>query len=245
MPFGAFGRVPEDQPCCEPTCEQPCPLGTGTHCGSVYAMQTMLGVLGFLHPLDETSIDGRNGPKTRGAVAAYALAKGIPVDPNKPSGLFCVALIADYNAYVDPGPGATDPNECAPGQWGAPPFCFGQPSSVPPPPQGGWRLPPSHRGAPALLRDVARRRGSPRATGRLGVSTRHPRTTPCIVSAYLVASLPPRLPGLRQSPPQGQSPQGQSPRDPSPPQDPRPRPQVPCPQKGSGKAGATERRRYC
>jgi len=227
MPFGAFGRVPEDQPCCEPTCEQPCPLGTGTHCGSVYAMQTMLGVLGFLHPLDETSIDGRNGPKTRGAVAAYALAKGIPVDPNKPSGLFCVALIADYNAYVDPGPGATDPNECAPGQWGAPPFCFGQPSSVPPPPKEAGACPPPTVGLPPYCVTLP---GGGAPPVPPGASACPPGTLGLPPHCFGVpGGVPPTTPpGTPPKPPPGPKPPGPKPPGPKPPGPKPPGPKPPA-----------------
>lgn len=120
---------------------------TGPNCGDPYAVQVMLYWLGFY----EGPIQGQMDQKTRGALAAYALSRGIPYSPSStPSGVLCAALIADHETYWQTqqlSPPATIGGGCAPGQWGFPPFCMGTATPERPPaadkcPEGMVGMPP-------------------------------------------------------------------------------------------------------
>lgn len=119
---------------------------TGPNCGDPYAVQVMLYWLGFY----EGPIQGTMDQKTRGALAAYALSRGIPYNPSStPSGVVCAALIADHEAYWQTqqlSPPSTG-GGCAPGQWGFPPFCMGtatpeRPAAADKCPEGMVGMPP-------------------------------------------------------------------------------------------------------
>ncbi len=126
-------------------------VGTGPNCGDPRGMQAMLHMLGFYQGQNHGQID----ELTQGALVAYGLSKGIVYNPSSPpSGEICAALMADYEAYTARPPGAGSPTECAEGQWGMPPLCFGEPKQEPPTsagtcPSGTVGIPPYCVGVPS------------------------------------------------------------------------------------------------
>jgi len=174
-------------------------VGTGPNCGNAVAMQFMLWNLGYY----DGPIDGNVGPETRAGLVAFGLSKGIMYDPQTtPSGAICQALIDDHSAWQSTPPTA-EPGQCPDGQWGVPPYCFGEPT--PQRPEGAGTCPEGTVGLPPYCVSMPGYTGAPppaQATtcpeGQIGYP---PNCYGLPTGVPAVPGIPGTVPGIPTTPP--------------------------------------------